>query len=229
MIRTEIDPVGPVTLPPPGPLSRTQLPTLRLVSPHRAVHIAVIPTSRVPDVILGEARAHATAFTGNKLGPTKKFIEQTQYRCVYGPRTTSDKGVGCKREGTCHPDRGDGLKQGCKAWFIVKVLRQEPSTVEVHFLDAPHTGRRVNPELDRHVEGCPWVSKRARQVVLDHLAKDPLTQISSLVRLVQQDSLRQAGLPPGPRLMGVEADRLEMDYPDLFRDYHITAKDIRLL
>ncbi|KFM22548.1 hypothetical protein F751_0052 [Auxenochlorella protothecoides] len=185
-------------------------------------------TAKVPDVILGEARAHATAFTGNKLGPTKKFIEQTQYRCVYGPRTTSDKGVGCKREGTCHPDRGDGLKQGCKAWFIVKVLRQEPSTVEVHFLDAPHTGRRVYPELDRHVEGCPWVSKRARQVVLDHLAKDPLTQTSSLVGLVQQDSLRQAGLPPGPRLLGVEANRLEMDYPDLFRDYHITAKDISL-
>lgn len=74
------------------------------------------------------------------------------------------------------------------------------------------------------------MSKRARQVVLDHAKpRTPHPDSAAWCDSCSRTACGRRACPPGPRLMGVEADRLEMDYPDLFRDYHITAKDIRLL
>ncbi|KAL6767022.1 hypothetical protein ACKKBG_A38260 [Auxenochlorella protothecoides x Auxenochlorella symbiontica] len=71
---------------------------------------------------------------------------------------------------------------------MVQELGQESGTAAVHSLAAPHTKQRVGPEVDRHIEGWPWVSKRACQVVLDRAGQGPLLQTGSMVRLVQQDS-----------------------------------------
>lgn len=243
----------PMASPPPGPFDQRALCTTRAKAKDVYLHSCLINADRIPDLIKGMCRAHATCYSrevsrkeykvrdraggsalhsSNRTGQlqsstaidSQEYAEVTTYQCAYGPNDGNKKCMGLMRMGSRHPDSGRSIKQGCASRFTVRILSADRSIARVDFSEAPHSGKEVTMvDGAQRHPDCPWVSAETKQKIVEMYQLIPGTSAKSILDAVKKEIRRRAGLESAKN---VDANLLRLQYPDMARDWELKRKDI---